>query len=197
MTDVNQSLIDVDDCIVIIIDIQDCFLKKIEAERAKLLISRVGWLMEISKILNVPMVVTAEESDRLDGFSASLAEKLPPGTPVFNKMVFNLANQADILQAVQKFGRKTVVLVGLETDVCVAQSAIGLLQQGFRVVAISDATDSPGDAHEIGLDRMKNAGVLVTSLKAVYYEWIRTVEMNNLLSREHGLRIGIPEGIIL
>ena len=197
MTDVNQSLINDYDCIVIIIDIQDCFLKKLQAERAELLINRVGWLMEISKILNVPMVVTAEESDRLGGISAGLAEKLPPGTSVFNKMIFNLADQADILQAVQKFGRKTVVLVGLETDVCVAQSAIGLLQQGFRVVSLSDATDSPGDAHQIGLDRMKNAGVLVTSLKALYYEWIRTVEMSNSVGREHGLRIGIPKGIIL
>ncbi len=197
MTDVKQSLIDVDDCIVIIIDIQDCFLKKIESERAELLISRVGWLMEISKILHVPMVVTAEDSDRLGGFSACLAEKLSPGTTVFNKMVFNLADQADILQVVQKFGRNTAVLVGLETDVCVAQSAIGLLQEGFTVVAISDATDSPGDAHEIGLNRMKSAGVLVTSLKAIYYEWIRTVEMSNSLGREHGSRIGIPKGIIL
>ncbi len=197
MTDVQQSLIDVDDCIVILIDIQDCFLKKIQPERAELLISRVGWLMEISKILNVPMVVTAEELDRLGGISASLAEKLLPGTTIFNKMVFNLADQADILQAVQKFGRKTAVLIGLETDVCVAQSAIGLIQQGFKVVAISDATDSPGDAHEVGLDRMKNAGVLVTSLKALYYEWIRTVEVSNSLGREYGLRISIPKGIIL
>jgi len=197
MANLKQSLIEVEDCVLIIIDIQDDFLKKIAPDKADLLINRVGWLMEIARILNVPMVVTAEETERLSGFLPALAEKAPPGTPIFNKMVFGLAGQPEILQAIQQSGRKTAVLVGLETDVCVAQSAIGLLQHGFAVVAISDATDSPGDAHAAGLERMKAAGVLVTSLKGVYYEWIRTVEMSNFIEREHGERIGKPGGIIL
>lgn len=197
MTNLNQTLVEVNDCILIIIDIQDYFLKKLPPERVELLISRVGWLMEIAKILNVPMLVTAEESGRLNGMTESLASKIPPGTPVFNKMSFGLASQAEILEAVRVNGRKTAVLVGLETDVCVAQSAIGLLQNDFSVVAVSDATDSPGDAHEVGLERMKNAGVLVTSLKSLFYEWIRTVEMSNTIGQEHGDRIGRPKGIVL
>lgn len=197
MTNLNQTLVEVNDCILIIIDIQDYFLKKLPPERVELLISRVGWLMEIAKILKVPMLVTAEESGRLNGMTESLALKIPPGTPVFNKMSFGLASQAEILEAVRVNGRKTAVLVGLETDVCVAQSAIGLLQNDFSVVAVSDATDSPGDAHEVGLERMKNAGVLVTSLKSLFYEWIRTVEMSNIIGQEHGDRIGRPKGIIL
>ena len=67
-------------------------------------------------------------------------------------------------------------MVGLETDVCVAQSALGLLQEGFDVVAVADACGSPGTAHEFGLERMRGAGVMVTSAKTVYYEWVRTVE---------------------
>jgi nicotinamidase-related amidase len=197
MTDLKQTLIDVHDSVLIIVDIQDYFLKKLQPERVELLISRVGWLMEISKLLKVPMVVTAEDADRLDGFSRCLAEKLPPDTPVFNKMVFGLTGQVEILEAVHKTGRKTAVLVGLETDVCVAQSAIGLLQAGYAVVAVSDATDSPGEAHETGLQRMRNAGVLVTSLKDIYYEWIRTVELSNSLGQQLKGHIGTPKGIIL
>ena len=196
MPNINQTLVEVNDCILIIIDIQDNFLKKLPAERVELLISRVGWLMEIAKILKVPMLVTAEESDRLNGMTESLAAKLPPGTPVFNKMSFGLAGQAEILEAVRASGRRTAIIVGLETDVCVAQSAIGLLQNGFSVVTVSDATDSPGGAHEVGLERMKNAGVLVTSLKSLFYEWIRTVEMSHIIGQEHGDRIGRPKGII-
>lgn len=195
--DSKKSLIDVDDCVLIIIDVQDHFLAKLPAERAELLVNRVGWLMEIAKILHVPMVVTAEEPDHLDGFLPSLAEKLPPGTPIFDKRVFGLAGQPNILKAVQQTNRKTAVLVGMETDVCVSQSAIGLMQNGFQVVAVSDATDSPGGSHEIGLERMKEAGALVTSLKVVYYEWIRTVSMSNTIDLEHGRRIGDPAGIKL
>jgi hypothetical protein len=72
-----------------------------------------------------------------------------------------------------------------------------LLQRGFQVATVSDATDSPGGAHEIGLARMREAGALVTSLKALYYEWIRTVEMSNFIEKDHAERIGAPKGIIL
>ena len=195
--DLKKSLIDVDDCVLIIIDVQNHFLAKLPAERAELLVSRVGWLMEIAKILHVPMVVTAEEPDRLDGFLPSLAEKLPPGTPIFDKTVFGVAGQPNILKAVQQTNRKTAVLVGMETDVCVSQSAIGLMQNGFQVAAVSDATDSPGRSHEIGLERMKEAGALVTSLKVVYYEWIRTVSMSNTIDLERARRVGDPAGIML
>lgn len=197
MSDLKQALIDVEDSILVIVDIQDHFLKKIHPERAELLLSRVDWLMKIAKILKVPMIVTVEESHRLGGFSRFLAENLPPETQEFNKMVFGLAGQADILQAVQETGRTTAVLVGLETDVCISQSAIGLLHTGFRVVAISDATDSPGAAHEVGLERMRGAGVLVTSLKVVFYEWLRTVEMSNTIGQEYLNQIGTPKGITL
>jgi nicotinamidase-related amidase len=192
-----NSLVDVNDCILALIDIQDSFLRKYPQEEVDLILNRVGWLVEIAKIVNVPLVVTAEEIDRLGSLSPSLAEKMPPGTPVYNKMIFNLADNPEILQAVKDCGRKTVVLVGLETDVCIAQSALGLMLNGYQVVVVADATASPGESHTIGLERMRNAGVLITSVKALYYEWIRTVEMSNKISRDHAARVGDPKGIIL
>jgi len=195
--DIKKSLINVDDCVLIIIDVQDHFLARLPLERAEQLIDRVGWLIEVAKILNVPMIVTAEEATRHSGFTAVLAEKLPPGTYVLDKTVYGLADQTDILEAVRKTGRRTAVLVGMETDVCVTHSAIGLMQNGFQVVVLADVTDSPADAHECGLERMRGAGVLVMSLKGLYYEWIRTVSMCNMMDDEHLKRIGLPKGIIL
>jgi nicotinamidase-related amidase len=64
----------------------------------------------------------------------------------------------------------------METDVCVAHSAIGLLDRGLRVAVVSDATFSPGDMHEHGLRRIADAGAAVIHAKGVYYEWIRTLE---------------------
>ena len=195
--DIKKSLINVDDCVLIIIDVQDHFLARLPPHRAEQLVNRVGWLMEVAKILNVPMIVTAEEGKRYAGLTAVLAEKLPPGTKVLDKTVYGLADQTNILDAVRKTGRRTAVLVGLETDVCVTHSAIGLLQNGFQVVVLADVTDSPGDAHVFGLERMRGAGALVMSLKGLYYEWIRTVSMCNMMADEHLKRIGHPNGITL
>lgn len=195
--DIKKSLIDVDDCVLIIIDVQSHFLARLPPQRAEQLVNRVGWLMEVAKILNVPMIVTAEEGKRYAGLVAVLAEKLPPGTKVLDKTVYGLADQANILDAVHKTGRRIAVLVGMETDVCVAHSTIGLLQKGFQVVVLADVTDSPGDAHAFGLERMREAGALVMSLKGLYYEWIRTVSICNGMDDEHLKRIGHPKGIIL
>jgi nicotinamidase-related amidase len=195
--DIKKSLINVDDCVLIIIDVQDHFLARLPPERAELLVNRVGWLMEVAKILNVPMIVTAEEGKRYADFTAVLAEKLPSGTKVLDKTVYGLADQTDILGAVRKTGRGTAVLVGMETDVCVTHSTIGLMQNGFQVVVLADVTDSPGEAHVFGLERMKEAGALVMSLKGLYYEWIRTVSTCNMMDDEHLKRLGLPKGIIL
>ena len=197
VVDIKKSLIDVDDCVLTIVDVQDHFLAKLPPQRAEQLVNRVGWLMEVAKILKVPMIVTAEEEKLYGGLTAVLAEKLLPGTKVFDKTVFGLADQPDILDAVCKTGRRTAVLVGLETDVCVTHSAIGLLQKSFQVVVLADVTDSPGDGHAFGLERVRGAGALVMSLKGLYYEWIRTVSMCKIMDDEHLKHIGHPNGIIL
>jgi nicotinamidase-related amidase len=198
MNTLKHSLINVADCVLVLIDIQDSFLAKNPPEIRDLILNRVGWLVEVAKILDVPILVTAEEIDRMGSLSPALAAKIPPGTPVYNKMIFGLVDNPEIYAAINNMGRKTAVLVGLETDVCVAHSALGLLEKGYQVVVIEDATASPGaGAHESGLARINDAGGLITSLKGVYYEWIRTVEMSNMMGRQYGQKLGRPKGIIL
>jgi hypothetical protein len=68
-------------------------------------------------------------------------------------MVFGLAGQASIVDAVTGTGRDQFVLVGMETDVCIAHSAIGLLALGHRVAVIDDATASPPPHHDYGIAR--------------------------------------------
>ena len=68
------------------------------------------------------------------------------------------------------------MVVGCETDVCVAQSAIGLCGAGFACVVVDDATFSPGEMHERGLARVLSEGVSRNHAKGVTYEWLRTVE---------------------
>ncbi len=195
--DITKSLIDVNDCILIIIDVQDHFLAKLSRQNSERLVNRVCWLTEIAKVLNVPIIATAEDENRNGGLTASVSERLPARTKALDKTVYDLTSQKDILDEVLKTGRRTAVLVGLETDVCVAHSAIGLMLNGFQVVVLADVTGSPGSGYESGLDRIRGAGALVTSLKGLYYEWIRTVSRCNFMENEHLERIGQPKDIIL
>jgi nicotinamidase-related amidase len=89
------------------------------------------------------------------------------------------------MEAVESTGRRTAILVGAETDVCVAQSAIGLADRGFRVVVVSDATFSPGPMHDHGLAHLRDAGVDVRHAKGIYYEWVRTLAAARAFQDEH------------
>jgi nicotinamidase-related amidase len=67
-------------------------------------------------------------------------------------------------------------VVGFETDVCVAQSAVGLLDLGLRTVVVADATYSTGGHHRHGLERMTHAGVEYNHFKGLVFEWLRTID---------------------
>ncbi len=179
-----HTLIEADDCLLVLIDIQDVFLQKCAPEAARQLVDRTGWLMEVAAALSVPMLATAEDMALCGSMTAPLLPLLPTDAPVYNKMYFNLAANPDILAAVDSSGRNTIILTGLETDVCVAQSAMGLLNLGYRVAAVTDAVASPGEGQIIGLERMRNAGVLMTSVKALYYEWVRGVEKSGTVAQK-------------
>jgi len=171
-----RSLIEADDSSLVVIDAQPVFTKRLPEGAGRSLVSRICWLIEVANWLQVPVVVTAEDVTELGSVERQVQQVLPADTVVYDKMVFGLSADPDILASVEKTGRKTVVLTGLETDVCVAHSAIGVADHGYEVVVIADATGSAGTGHEFGLERVRGAGVLVTSLKGLFYEWMRTVE---------------------
>lgn len=191
----NHTLIDSDDSILIVIDVQAAFLDKLPTAERSPLLSRICWLIGAATWLQIPLVLTAEDIPSLGGVAPEIAH-MAPQTPAHNKMVFGLASDPDILGAVARTGRQTAVIVGLETDVCVAQSALGLIEHGYRVVAVADATGSPGAAHRAGLDRMRDAGVLIVNVKNLYYEWLRTVERAHRFRLECA-HLPVPDGMQL
>jgi nicotinamidase-related amidase len=191
---VHSSLIEVNDSLLIAIDIQPHFVKKESKNEPNPLLQRMCWVIKVANWLGIPLIVTAEDIPRTGNISGEVAEILPPNTKIFNKVTFGLAAQPDILEAIQQTQRRTAVLIGYETDVCVAHSALGLIGLDYRVVVLADATGSPGEAHHIGLERIRHAGGMIVSAKSLYYEWVRTVA--NALEFENS-GIETPEGMIL
>ena len=190
----NSSLLEVNDSLLIVIDIQPSFVKKENENKNNPLLQRMCWVIQVAIWLNVPLIVTAEDIPRTGNISDEVAQLLPPNTNIYNKMSFGLAAQPDILEAVLKTQRKTAVIIGYETDVCVTHSALGLMDLGYKVVIVADATGSPGDAHQIGLERIRAAGGLIVSAKSLYYEWIRTVA-KSIEFESSGIQT--PERIVL
>jgi len=189
-----SSLLDVNDSMLIVIDVQPSFVKKESENEHNPLLQRMCWVIKVANWLGVPLIVTAEDIPRMGSVTKEVAEILPPGTKIYNKMTFGLVDQPEILEAVRQTQRKTAVIIGYETDVCVTHSALGLIDRGYRVVVVADATGSPGSAHQIGLERIRSASGIILSAKCLYYEWVRTVA-KALEFEDSGIET--PEGIIL
>jgi nicotinamidase-related amidase len=190
-------LIDVDDSLLALIDVQTVFLDKLPEAESAILLERICWLVGVARWAGVPLVVMAEDISSNGAVHPAVAAALSPQTAVNNKMQFGLAAEPDILQAVRDCERNTAVLVGLETDVCVCQSALGLLDRGLRVVVVADAVASPGPDHAYGLQRMRAAGVIVVGLKGLFYEWMRTVPKSEQFNAECGDALPLPSGVRL
>jgi nicotinamidase-related amidase len=188
------ALIEEADSVVVVIDTQSGFLDKLEPSMAATLEGRIAWLVRLALALHVPVVVTEEEPARNGGTAASIDALIPAGVTRHAKPTFGLAACPPIVADIERHGRSTAVLSGLETDVCVAQSALGLDDRGMRVVVVSDAVGSPGNAHEQGLARMRDAGIELVGLKGLCYEWLRTVERARAID---ALLPDPPPGIVL
>jgi nicotinamidase-related amidase len=187
-----QGLVEVDDSILVVIDVQARFLGKLAPVEAVQLVDRISWLVELARRVEVPIIVTEEEPERQGSTHADVVAALAAGHPRHVKPTFGLAASPAILAAVEASSRSTAVLVGLETDVCVAQSALGLAAAGWRVVAVEDAIGSPGTAHAQGLQRLRDAGITTVGTKSLAYEWIRSVDRLGLLPERPA-----PAGIVL
>lgn len=190
-----MPLLDRDDSVLVVIDAQAGFLKKVDAEVAADVVDRIRWLVTLAGVLEVPVTVTEEEPERNDPTAQPVRVALPPNSKRHVKPTFDLTGTPEIVAELEKSGRRTAVLAGLETDVCVAQSAIGLQKAGWRVVVVFDAVASPGISHEQGLTRLRDAGIELLGTKAVAYDWLRTVAKAGEV-----LRLGelaAPRGIVL
>ncbi len=187
------TLFDADDSVLVVIDVQPGFLRKLTDEMAAQVVERVCFLVGTARALGIPIVATEEEPDRHGATLGAVVGALPAEHPRHRKPTFGLAFSPSILAAVESTGRRSAVLCGLETDVCVAQSAIGLHDLGWKVAVVADAVGAAGTAHDQGLRRIEHAGISLIGLKGLRYEWISSVDRLSL----PGLPKDAPAGITL
>jgi nicotinamidase-related amidase len=163
-----------EDSVLVVVDAQPGFVAEEAGRKA---VQRIAWMAGLAALLDVPAVVVEEGPQRNGHTDPAILERVPPGTPVIEKATFGLAAHEAAVDAIRATGRGTAVLAGFETDVCVAQSAVGLLELGFRAVVLEDAafTNSARE-HERGLARMVSGGVERNHCKGVAFEWLHTVD---------------------
>jgi nicotinamidase-related amidase len=175
-----MPLVDRSETLLAVVDAQPGFFahpKMTDAERvaSAATVDRIAWLVGFASLMGVPVVVTEEDADLNGGTEPRILEQLRADSPVHDKSTFSLTGCDTAMEAVRATRRTTVAVVGFETDVCVAQSAVGLRELGLRAIVVEDCVYSRGEQHRLGLARMTQAGVERNHMKGLVFEWLRTV----------------------
>ncbi|QES09893.1 isochorismatase family protein [Streptomyces venezuelae] len=195
-----MPLIDRDDCALVIIDVQTDFYppKRIDVDRQRFhdMVRRIAWITSVADRLGIPVVVTEEDPAASGHTVPEIREVLPAKAVTLPKNAFAVWDNPDIAAAIEATGRTTMILVGIETDICVAHSAIQLHHAGKRVAVVDDAAYSPGQAHERGLRRLAGRGIETLSTKELFYDWVRTIQDADAFHDTHA-DLTLPPGVRL
>jgi nicotinamidase-related amidase len=166
--------LEAEQCALIVVDIQEKLLAAIwEKER---LVRNAQLLIRLAGILKIPALVTVQYAKGLGNTVPEIASLLPNSTPI-DKLMFSCFD-SDVFRSFLKRlpgQRTTLLLCGMETHICVMQTALGALREGYLVHVASDAVGSRTESNwRIGLDRMRAAGAILSSTEMMIYELLRS-----------------------
>jgi nicotinamidase-related amidase len=141
-------------------------------EGAEAILARTRILLEAASRLEIPIVVSEQYPQGL-GHTDERLLPLPESARVLPKLAFSAARDPAIREHLDRLGRPQVVLAGMETHVCVLQTALGLREAGHEVAVVADAVGSRlPERRELGLARMRARGVEVVDSEMVVFEWL-------------------------
>lgn len=167
----HPTLLDNENSLLLIIDVQEKFRKIIQDFSN--LTRNISILVEASKILNLPVIVSEQYPQGLGNTAAELQSCLG-AHETFAKQVFSCCQQEDFVNHLQSIKRKQVLVAGIETHVCVSQTVHDLLALGFSPQVVFEATASRSAKNkEIGLEKMSRAGAIITSIETALFELLK------------------------
>lgn len=159
---------------LLVVDIQER-LWPVMRDRQRL-VDRVVILMKGCGLLKIPIFVTEQYPKGLGTTVAPVKEALGGLEPLV-KMTFSCCGLTELADNLKEKGIKQIVVVGIESHVCVLQTALDLLSLGFQVHVPRDAVTSRHEEDErTALQRMAREGVVITTVEMVLFELLRTAE---------------------
>jgi nicotinamidase-related amidase len=160
--------------LLLLIDVQLRLAPSIDGHEG--IVARCQALAESARDLGVPVLATEHCPEAL-GETLPLLRETVTASQVVGKRYFSGMDEAALPEALGRSGRSQIIVAGMEAHVCVLQSALGLMAEGYDCRVVADAVGSrhPED-RRIGLDRLRQAGVGVVTTEMVLFEWLRHVD---------------------
>lgn len=163
---------DKEKCVLVVVDVQEKLAPHISGIDEILKNSRK--LIKACRIFGLPVIVT--EQKKLGNTVEEIREVLGEFKPV-EKMTFSCAREGKFVEELEKTGRRVCILMGIEAHICIAQTAMDLIEMGYDVQVVVDAIGSRNELDkEIAVQKMIVAGAIPTTTEMVMYELLKSAE---------------------
>jgi nicotinamidase-related amidase len=172
MTLMQRFFLERDNAQLVVVDVQEKLCRAMDPQVLEKLTGNISILLETAAELGLPAVATEQYVKGLGETLPALKEKL--AAPSLEKMSFSCCGGEGFLETLERTGRKQVILTGMETHVCVLQTALELLSNGYVVHLVCDAVMSRRKENwKTALKTLSAAGAVLTSTEAVLFQLLR------------------------
>jgi len=156
---------------LIIVDIQEKLLP-VMAEPQRV-IKNTGIMIQIAEALDLP-ILWCQQVPKALGPTANALASLLEGVEPIEKSSFSCCGEPDFTAKLKQINPEQAILCGIESHVCVFQTAADLIQEGLDVYVVADATSSrTPENKQIGIDRMRQQGAIITSVEMCLFELLK------------------------
>jgi nicotinamidase-related amidase len=169
-----RRVVEAEQCALVVVDIQTKLLPPIFQKEQ--LLRNVQLLIRAAEILKIPSMISTQYAKGLGGTVPEIASLLPE-TAAIDKVMFSCFGSEEFCTLLKRVpgNRTTLLLCGMESHICVAQTALAALREGYLVHVATDAVSSRAEWNwKIGLERMRAAGAVLSSTEMMIYELMRS-----------------------
>jgi len=167
-------MLNIQDCCLIIIDVQGKLAQLMHNKES--LFRNIQILIKAFKILELPIIWTQQVPDALGQTTSSIAELLTDIKPL-NKASFSCCGHQDFVNALKESSRNQVILCGIETHICIYQTALDLRRQHYNVQIVTDAVSSRTlQNKEVAMQKMQSVGIELTTTEMALFEILKTAD---------------------
>lgn len=168
----SSELMNADDTAMLVVDVQEKLIPVIKG--GPLIQWNIGRLLRAATILNVPTAATEQYPQ---GLGNTVLLDAPVPAIIEEKCMFSCREASSIFSGWSGTGVRKILICGIETHVCIQQTVLDLLAQGFRIYIVTDAVGSRHEHdHQVALRRLESSGAVLTTTEAAMFEWCETAE---------------------
>jgi isochorismate hydrolase len=167
------SRIQREEAVLVVVDVQEVLMKKMNQGVAENVIRNIRTLLTFAKKMAIPVLITEQYPKGLGPTVSEIRMELGPTLPI-QKVSFSCCGVETFNEKLNQTGRKQVILVGIETHVCVLQTADDLIQTGHGVHVVADGICSRRKLDwEIGLRWMEKKGAMISTTEIIAFQLLK------------------------